>query len=77
MSMHKIKNDAAEVWFLVRVQRITDSGNGRDCTDVFLRDAIKEHHFGGDTAKVRRLKRDEIKALAAPTSPTPAQEGKP
>lgn len=60
-----IKQDAPTVWFLVKVPKITDKDSGTDQTAKRLREAVKDHHFGGEDATVRKLTIAEIDAIRA------------
>ncbi len=59
----RIKKNAPTVWLLVKVPKITADHTFGDHTTPRLREAIREHHFGGERAGVRRLTEREIKAI--------------
>lgn len=59
----RIKRKAPSVWLLVKVPQITDDERGGDKTEKRLRETIRENHFGGDRAAVRRLTAKERAAL--------------
>ncbi|WP_183023942.1 hypothetical protein [Variovorax sp. UMC13] len=58
-----IKKRAPMLWMLVKVPQITDVGSGVDKTAGSLRACIRDSHFGGEKAAVRRLTKTEVKAL--------------
>lgn len=61
--MHTIKVEKPTEWMLVKVPRIINKETGADATASMLREAIRDEHFGGDCATVRRLTRSEIAAI--------------
>lgn len=76
-----IKKRAPILWMLVKVPQITDVDTGSDQTAQSLRRCIRDDHFGGENAAVRRLTATEIKALQFVRDNRPAtcaaQETKP
>lgn len=58
-----IKRDAPTVWLLVKVPQITAMGSGADQTAGRLRACIRDDHFGGEKAAVRRLTKEEVAAI--------------
>lgn len=64
--MHTIKNEKKnDVWVLVKVPRITSQATGADATIKFLRETIRDRHFGGEKAVVRKLTEAEMLAVSA------------
>ncbi len=59
----RIKKGAPKVWMLVKVPLITDDECGGDYTETRLRETIRENHFGGERAGVRRLTQAECRAI--------------
>lgn len=51
------------LWMLVKVPQITDVGSGVCKTAESLRQCIRDDHFGGERAAVRRLTQKEIAAI--------------
>lgn len=58
-----IKKKAPIVWLLVKVPQITADFSGKCVTEKHLRDAVRDHHFGGENAAVRRLTAKERAAI--------------
>lgn len=63
--MRIIKKSAPDVWLLVKVPKITNAKSDRDVTERMLRECVRDHHFGGETAVVRNLRMIEVIALKA------------
>ena len=59
-----IKTDAPTEWLLVKVPRITNKETGANCTAQRLRETVRENHFGGGEAPVRRLAAAEVAELS-------------
>lgn len=57
-----IETNAKTEWMLVKVRRIRDD-EWRNVTAKHLRYAIRENHFGGESASVRKLTAKEVLAL--------------
>lgn len=58
-----IKKRSPMLWMLVKVPQITDVSTTADQTATMLRESIRENHFGGERASVRRLTKAEVRAL--------------
>jgi len=62
--MHVIKAEGKnDQWFLVKVPKITNQFTGKNATAAHLRDAVRDHLFGGETATVRGLTPREVEAI--------------
>jgi hypothetical protein len=61
--MNTILKGAPTLWMLVKVPQITNLETGGDCTERRLRECIRDDHFGGEKAAVRRLTEKEVRAL--------------
>jgi hypothetical protein len=59
----RIKRGAQQVWMLVKVPLITEDERGGDYTEKRLRETIRENHFGGERAAVRRITQKERRAI--------------
>lgn len=60
---YSIEKNPKTDWLLVKVPQIRNDRTGSNATEKMLRETIRDNHFGGEKAVVRRLTQKQIAAL--------------